>query len=162
MSFIWFADITMNTTSSKYSYKKILKFNSITDKDQGTYTCRAWYINQPRRYESRDIYVNIYKPMAPQWFNHNLSHLKTNLVHHVGNVLDLECKTNAMPQAKVRWFKSEVELHKTNTTQISDDQTMLRIPHLYSKVKGVYKCEVENRFGTIERSFAVDITRGFY
>lgn len=153
--------ITIETTNTKYSYEKTLKFKSITDEDRGGYMCRARYINQPDRYESREINVFIHDPKAPEWSYTNLDP-KVKIVRNIGDALDLECNTEAMPQAKVRWFKDDVELHETNTTHIRNDDTNLLIPHLYPKHDGIYKCVVENRLGSIERSATVVIASGFY
>lgn len=150
----------MKTTNTKYSYEKTLKFNSISDEDRGTYKCRARYINHPEKYESRQISVYIREPKAPEWTNTKLDS-KTKLSRNIGDALDLECKTMAMPQAKVRWFKDDVELHETNATHILDEQTNLLIPHLYPKHDGVYKCVAENRLGRIERYVTVVIASGF-
>lgn len=150
----------MTTTNTKYSYQKTLKFKSITDKDRGTYMCRARYIKPPEKYESREINVFIHEPKAPEWTNTNVDS-KTKISRNIGDALDLECKTKAMPAAKVRWFKDDVELHETNATHIRDEQTNLLIPHLYPKHDGVYKCVAENRLGSIERYFTVVIASGF-
>lgn len=161
MCLFFCSDITIKTTNTEYSYEKTLKFNSITDEYRGTYMCRAQYINNPERFESREINVFIHEPKAPEWSYTNLDP-KVKIVRNIGDALDLECNTHAMPQAKVRWFKDDVELHETNTTHIQNEQTNLLIPHLYPKHDGVYKCVVENRLGSIERSVIVIIASRFY
>ncbi|KAH8409381.1 hypothetical protein KR222_002180, partial [Zaprionus bogoriensis] len=149
-------NIVIETKRSKYSFEKTLKFNAITDEDRGTYMCQAQYTNHPEKHESREINVFIHEPKAPEWVNTNLDS-KSKIIRNIGDALDLECKTIAMPRATVRWFKDEVELHETNATHFREDQTNLLIPHLYPKHDGVYKCVVENRLGSIEKSVTVVI-----
>jgi len=155
MYYIFFLDITMETNSTEYSFKKSLKFRSISDADRGTYMCRA-YRSYPDKFDSREIDLYVHDPKAPQWEYTNLN-AKSKIERNLGDSLILDCRSTAMPKATVRWYKDEVELHETNRTHILDGQTRLRIPHLYPTDDGIFRCVVENRLGSIENSVTVVI-----
>lgn len=142
--------------STEYSYTKTLKFHAIADKDRGTYECRAHHINNPELYDSREIDVYVHDPKAPQWAYTNLN-ANSKIERNLGDSLILECKSKAVPQAKVYWYKDEVELFETNRTHIVEDGTKLLIPHLYPSHDGIYRCVVSNRLGSIENSVKVII-----
>ncbi|KAH8263498.1 hypothetical protein KR044_009761, partial [Drosophila immigrans] len=148
--------VTMESSHTSYSYKKTLKFSAISDKDRGTYMCRARYINRPDEYDNREINVYVHDPEAPQWVYTNLNP-KTKIERNLGDSLKLDCRSKAMPQAAVRWYKDEVLLQETNHTHMRDGATTLLIPHLYPKDDGIYRCVVENRLGSIENSVTVII-----
>ncbi|KRG02703.1 uncharacterized protein Dmoj_GI14251, isoform B [Drosophila mojavensis] len=147
-------EVEMNTT--EYSYTKTLRFHAIADKDRGTYECRAHYINNPDLYDSREIDVYVHDPKAPQWSYTNLN-ANSKIERNLGDSLILECKSKAVPQAKVYWYKDDVELFETNRTHIVEDGTKLLIPHLYPSHDGNYRCVVSNRLGSIENSVKVII-----
>ncbi|XP_017858056.1 PREDICTED: platelet-derived growth factor receptor alpha isoform X8 [Drosophila arizonae] len=147
-------EVDMNTT--EYSYTKTLRFHAIADKDRGTYECRAHYINNPDLYDSREIDVYVHDPKAPQWSYTNLN-ANSKIERNLGDSLILECKSKAVPQAKVYWYKDDVELFETNRTHIVEDGTKLLIPHLYPSHDGNYRCVVSNRLGSIENSVKVII-----
>ncbi|XP_030556617.1 platelet-derived growth factor receptor alpha isoform X2 [Drosophila novamexicana] len=149
-------DVELETNSTEYSYTKTLKFHAIADKDRGTYECRARYINDPDKYDSREITVYVHDPKAPQWSYTNLN-AKSKIERNLGDSLILECKSKAVPQAKVSWYKDDVELFETNRTHLVEDGTKLLIPHLYPKHDGIYRCVVANRLGSIENSVTVVI-----
>ncbi|XP_060666911.1 vascular endothelial growth factor receptor 1 isoform X3 [Drosophila nasuta] len=148
--------ITMETNYTTYSYKSTLKFSAISDKDRGTYMCRARNINPPDNYESREINVYVHDPKAPQWEYTNLNP-KSKIERNLGDTLELQCRSKAMPPATVKWYKDEVLVQTTNHTHILEDGKTLRIPHLYPKDDGIYRCVVQNRLGSIENSATVII-----
>ncbi|BFF95542.1 vascular endothelial growth factor receptor kdr-like [Drosophila madeirensis] len=148
--------LLIQTSHTNYSYKSTLKFPSMVDGDRGTYECRAHHIHQPREYDSREIDVYVHDPKAPQWVHTNLN-ANSKMVKKLGESLVLECRSMAVPQAKVRWFKDGKELRETNLTHIMDDQEKMLITHLYPYDDGVYRCLVENRLGSIENSITVVI-----
>ncbi|SPP79793.1 blast:Platelet-derived growth factor receptor alpha [Drosophila guanche] len=148
--------LLIQTSHTNYSYKSTLKFPSMGDGDRGTYECRAHHIHQPREYDSREIDVYVHDPKAPQWVHTNLN-ANSKMVKKLGESLVLECRSMAVPQAKVRWFKDGKELRETNLTHIMDDQEKMLITHLYPHDDGVYRCLVENRLGSIENSITVVI-----
>ncbi|XP_043070362.1 vascular endothelial growth factor receptor 1 isoform X9 [Drosophila grimshawi] len=148
-------DIQMGSNSTDYTYTKTLSFRSIADKDRGTYECRAHYINNPEKYDSREIDVYIHDPKAPQWINLDT---KTKLKRNLGDSLNLECKTEAVPLATVSWFKDDNLIKESNRTHIIEDGTMLRINHLYPSDDGVYRCVAANRLGSIDNAVTVIIT----
>ncbi|XP_030080358.1 vascular endothelial growth factor receptor 2 isoform X5 [Drosophila hydei] len=149
-------DVEVEMNSTEYSYTKTLKFHAIADKDRGTYECRAHHINNPELYDSREIDVYVHDPKAPQWAYTNLN-ANSKIERNLGDSLILECKSKAVPQAKVYWYKDEVELFETNRTHIVEDGTKLLIPHLYPSHDGIYRCVVSNRLGSIENSVKVII-----
>ncbi|XP_034472515.1 vascular endothelial growth factor receptor 1-like [Drosophila innubila] len=150
-------DITMETNSTDYSYKKSIKFRAISDVNNGIYTCRARYNNESDKYAHREILVNVHDSMKPQWDSTNLN-AKSKIERKLGDSLDLYCKSKAMPTATVRWYRDEEELQETRHILISEDETTLQIPILHPRDYGIFRCVVENRLGSIENSVTVVIT----
>ncbi|XP_046867010.1 vascular endothelial growth factor receptor 3 isoform X5 [Drosophila willistoni] len=149
-------DLKITESTTKYSYKSTIHFNPIRDKDSGTYQCRAQHIVQSYEYESREIDVFVHDPQSPQWEYTNLN-AKSKIERNLGESLSLECRSKAIPEATVHWYKDDTELHETNLTHILENNSQLLITHLYPKHDGLYRCVVENRLGKIENSVTVVI-----
>ncbi|XP_026843934.1 vascular endothelial growth factor receptor kdr-like isoform X5 [Drosophila persimilis] len=148
--------LLIQTSHSDYSYKSTLKFPAMGDGDRGTYECRAHHIHNHTQYDSREIDVYVHDPKAPHWVHTNLN-ANSKMEKKLGESLALECRSMAVPKAKVRWFKDGKELQETNLTHIIEDEEKLLITHLYPYDDGIYRCLVENRLGSIENSITVVI-----
>ncbi|XP_068143808.1 vascular endothelial growth factor receptor 1 isoform X3 [Drosophila tropicalis] len=149
-------DLKITESTTKYSYKSTIHFNPIRDKDSGSYQCRAQHIMHSQEYESREIDVFVHDPQSPQWEYTNLN-AKSKIERNLGESLSLECRSKAIPEATVHWYKDDTELHETNLTHILENKSQLLITHLYPKHDGLYRCVVENRLGKIENSVTVVI-----
>ncbi|ALC38897.1 Pvr, partial [Drosophila busckii] len=149
-------NIKLESHHTAYSYMRTLKFLAIGDEDRATYECRAHYIHPSDKYDSREIDVYVHDTKAPHWTYTNLD-AKSKLERNLTESLILECKAEAVPQAKVHWYRNGVPISETNHTQLLEDHTKLRIPHLYPNDDGIYRCVVENRLGSIENSVTVVI-----
>ncbi|KAH8412133.1 hypothetical protein KR009_000017, partial [Drosophila setifemur] len=145
------------TNSTKYSYTSTVHFSGIADGDRGTYECRAYHIARHSEYDQREIDVYVHDPRAPQWEYTNLN-ANSKMERKLSQSLVLECRSTAVPQARVTWFKDGKEVVETNLTHIMENESKLFISHLYPRDDGIYRCLVENRLGSIENSVTVVIT----
>lgn len=72
----------------------------------------------------------------------------------LGDSLELRCIAEAIPKAKVEWFKDDNRIQRN----ISTDMEVLIIPYLRPEDEGHYSCMVSNRLGVIKESVSVKIT----
>nr|XP_016943226.1 vascular endothelial growth factor receptor 1 isoform X4 [Drosophila suzukii] len=149
--------VRTETSRTNYSYRSTIHINSISDKDQGTYECRAYHNANHSIYTGREIFLNVYDPFAPQWVDTSLKD-HSKIKRKLGQGVELDCASDAIPLAKVRWYKDDKELTETKFRNITVNDSKLVIMFLYPGDEGVYKCQVENRLDMIERSFTVVIT----
>jgi len=101
--------------------------------------------------------LNVYDPFAPQWVDTSLKD-HSKIKRKLGQGVELDCASDAIPLAKVRWYKDDKELTETKFRNMTVNDSKLVIMFLYPGDEGVYKCQVENRLDRIERSFTVVIT----
>ncbi|XP_032580083.1 vascular endothelial growth factor receptor 1 isoform X2 [Drosophila sechellia] len=149
--------VRIETSHTKYSYKSTVHISTISDRDRGTYECRAYHNDNDAVYSSREIDLYVHDPSAPQWTNADQAgHSK--IKRKLSQTLELECASTAVPVAVVRWFKDDKEVTETKLRHIIEKESKLLITHLYPGDEGVYKCVVENRLDRIERSFTVVIS----
>ncbi|KMY88991.1 uncharacterized protein Dsimw501_GD22428, isoform D [Drosophila simulans] len=149
--------VRIETSHTKYSYKSTVHISTISDRDRGTYECRAYHNDNDAVYSSREIDLYVHDPSAPQWTNADQAgHSK--IKRKLSQTLELECASTAVPVAIVRWFKDDKEVTESKLRHIIEKESKLLITHLYPGDEGVYKCVVENRLDRIERSFTVVIS----
>nr|NP_001260235.1 PDGF- and VEGF-receptor related, isoform O [Drosophila melanogaster]AGB92771.1 PDGF- and VEGF-receptor related, isoform O [Drosophila melanogaster] len=149
--------VHIETSHTKYSYKSTVHITTISDRDRGTYECRAYHNDKDAVYSSREIDLYVHDPSAPQWTNGGQEgHSK--IKRKLSQTLELECASTAVPVAIVRWFKDDKEVTESKLRHIIEKESKLLITHLYPGDEGVYKCVVENRLDRIERSFTVVIS----
>ncbi|XP_039487146.1 vascular endothelial growth factor receptor 1 isoform X12 [Drosophila santomea] len=149
--------VRIETNHTKYSYKSTVHISTISDRDRGTYECRAFHNDNDALYSSREIDLYVHDPSAPQWTiagQEGHSKIKRKL----SQTLELECASTAVPVATVRWFKDDKELSESKLRHFIEKESKLLITHLYPGDEGVYRCVVENRLDRIERSFTVVIS----
>ncbi|XP_043641502.1 vascular endothelial growth factor receptor 1 isoform X11 [Drosophila teissieri] len=149
--------VRIETSHTKYSYKSTVHIATISDRDRGTYECRAFHNDNDAVYSSQEIDLYVHDPSAPQWTvagQEGHSKIKRKL----SQTLELECASTAVPVATVRWFKDDKELSESKLRHFIEKESKLLITHLYPGDEGVYKCVVENRLDRIERSFTVVIS----
>ncbi|KRJ97850.1 vascular endothelial growth factor receptor 1 isoform X12 [Drosophila yakuba] len=149
--------VRIETNHTKYSYKSTVHISTISDRDRGTYECRAFHNDNDAIYSSREIDLYVHDPSAPQWTiagQEGHSKIKRKL----SQTLELECASTAVPVATVRWFKDDKELSESKLRHFIEKESKLLITHLYPGDEGVYRCVVENRLDRIERSFTVVIS----
>ncbi|XP_033173386.1 vascular endothelial growth factor receptor 1 isoform X9 [Drosophila mauritiana] len=149
--------VRIETSHTKYSYKSTVHITTISDRDRGTYECRAYHNDNDAVYSSREIDLYVHDPSAPQWTNADQAgHSK--IKRKLSQTLELECASTAVPVAIVRWFKDDKEVTESKLRHIIEKESKLLITHLYPGDEGVYKCVVENRLDRIERTFTVVIS----
>ncbi|XP_037708354.1 vascular endothelial growth factor receptor 1 isoform X4 [Drosophila subpulchrella] len=149
--------VRTETSRTNYSYRSTIHINSISDKDQGTYECRAYHNANQSLYTGREISLIVYDPFAPQWVDTSLKD-HSKIKRKLGQGVELDCASDAIPLAKVRWYKDDKVLTESKFRNITENDAKLVIMFLYPGDEGVYKCQVENRLDRIERSFTVVIT----
>ncbi|XP_043950379.1 platelet-derived growth factor receptor alpha isoform X4 [Drosophila biarmipes] len=149
--------VRTETSPTNYSYRSTIHITTISDQDQGTYECRAYHNSNHSLYSSREIFLSVYDPFAPQWLDTSLKD-HNKIKRKLGQGVELDCASNAIPAAKVRWYKDDKELNEAKFRNITANDSKLTIIFLYPGDEGVYKCQVENRLDRIERSFTVVIT----
>ncbi|XP_017132449.1 vascular endothelial growth factor receptor 1 isoform X13 [Drosophila elegans] len=150
-------DVLIDTSHTDYSYKSTVHFTSVSDKDRGTYECRAYQIANPSVYTSHEITMYVHDPSAPRWVSSS-QNANSKIKRKLSQTLELECASTAIPVASVRWFKDDVELASSKLRHFMGNGDKLLITHLYPGDEGVYRCLVENRLGRIESSFTVVIS----
>ncbi|XP_043065334.1 vascular endothelial growth factor receptor 1 isoform X14 [Drosophila ficusphila] len=150
-------NVRIETNRTEYSYKSTVHITSISDQDRGTYECRAYHIRKPSEYSTHEIDLNVYDPSAPQWVNPTQDAHK-KIKRNLSQTLELECASTAVPLATVQWFKDDKELTESKLMHFLENNSKLIITHLYPGDEGVYRCLVQNRLASIERSYTLDIS----
>lgn len=81
-------------------------------------------------------------------------HKTSKIERKLGDSLELRCIAEAIPKAKVEWYKDNIRIERN----VSNDMEVLIIPYLRPEDEGQYECVVSNRLGLIKEHVSVKIT----
>ncbi|XP_049878338.1 hemicentin-1-like [Pectinophora gossypiella] len=141
------ADLFNTITEGAYLEGKKLKIPSVKSEHTGTYRCEASNIVGQ---DYRDIVIKIqYEPVVKV--------KEETLVVREGDMVEIECEVDAMPEARVRWEMSQDDvIMMFDGRHTTDDHHTHRFEALW-KDSGNYHCIAENDLGRVEKSVTVNV-----
>ncbi|NWV42606.1 HMCN1 protein, partial [Grantiella picta] len=126
---------------------RVLALPSAHLSDTGTYTCVA--LNAAGE-SQRDIDLRVYVPPDIVGEEQNVSVL-------LGQALELQCCSNAVPPPRLAWFRDGQPLLRKPGLSISADGSMLKIEGAQVQDAGRYTCEATNVAGKTEKNYNVNV-----
>lgn len=161
------ADIVVEETHTKYSWRKTITWKQITKGDSGVYECEIY----PKESEdpiwaepiAMQLAIAVHDtevPIISSNFN------QTNMQQSLGDSLKLECLVRGLPAPNLLWHKND-EIFIIDET-ISDDNSLQRVmigndnssitfSVLRLEDAGTYKCVAWNRVGSDFKEIQLEI-----
>jgi len=148
--------LTVAETTTKYSYRRSIKWENITEYDEGLYECKVHHKNDNVAEKKQiDIKVNTQSPVITSNFNQSL------LQKTLGETLRLECLVSGSPVPNLVWTKENeifIVAEKSSNRIIMDNNNMtIDFIALTMNDAGTYKCESRNRIGSDQNSVKIEV-----
>ncbi|KAH0618306.1 hypothetical protein JD844_017377 [Phrynosoma platyrhinos] len=126
---------------------RILALTSARISDTGRYTCVA--VNAAGE-KQRDIDLRVHVPP-------NIMGEEQNVSLIMGEDLELQCQSNAIPPPTLEWLKDGRPLSNKLGYSITDDGSVLKIKGAQAQDSGRYTCEATNVAGKMEKNYNVNV-----
>lgn len=151
-------DIVVEDTSTNYSWRKAIIWNSISKDDEGVYTCEAHPKDTNQDFESTIISINVHDAQRPVIIsNFNQSHLH----RPVGSQMSLECFVTGLPQPSLMWYKDDVifviDNNATNRISYGNGNRSIDFMSVIPEDSGIYKCVGWNRIASDFQTINVEV-----
>ena len=148
-------DIVIESTMSKFSYRKSITWSKLSLVDKGTYKCQA-YSADDLIIDSGEVFLNVAPPEAPSISSSFEGSLMKN---KISDPIQLICNAAGLPVPIVTWYKNDAILQaEENSSRISIDNHTVNIQFLNPEDAGVYRCEAVNKIGADSKSITLEIT----
>jgi hypothetical protein len=177
------------SNEQRYNYTQIvsLRFSNVSRDCNYNYTLRLKVNNHPHFRPTEPPYtmptnplmlysVNVLAPIKPYFLNNNpnhtivISNVTTNETDSIvmtttdikvesDKTIELNCQSNGRPKPNVIWFKDSQLLNLTDE-KFKLNEGSLKIFRTHPVDSGLYECHVTNRYGTLTRSFNVEVEAG--
>nr|XP_050846243.1 vascular endothelial growth factor receptor 1 isoform X2 [Vespula vulgaris] len=136
--------------TTPFTYRAILQVKNVNMNDAMIYNC----IGETKDGNKENLEYNlvVYRQKKPSFTNVNLN--ETDLIVDFGTenhkLIILKCFVDAMPKAKVTWYKDNVKLKNNEQYELKYDDQELHIKYVFEHDSGKYSCKAENRLGREE------------
>lgn len=91
--------VTIIEQNTKFSWRKLLIFNTITKNDEGVYKCEI--VDTHQQVQERDFHMKVFDAQAPE-ITPNFD--QTQIIQPFGGTLILECLYTGLPFPSIRWY----------------------------------------------------------
>lgn len=158
-----FANIVVEETNTKYSWRKTISWKSIGLDDKGNYECEAYSRQDPSEVSDSDqVFLQIHGTQVPEIssnFNHSV------MQQSLGDSLKLDCLVSGLPVPSLLWYKDDElfsidENSEENTMQrimIDNSNSSITFTVLRLEDAGTYKCVAWNRVGSDFKEVRLEI-----
>ncbi|KAL2716305.1 vascular endothelial growth factor receptor 1 isoform X1, partial [Vespula squamosa] len=136
--------------TTPFTYRAILQIKNVNMNDTMIYNCIGE--TQDGNKENLEYNLLVYRQKKPSFTNVNLN--ETDLIVDFGTenhkLIILKCFVDAMPKAKVTWYKDNIRLKSNEQYELKYDEQELHIKYVFEHDSGKYSCKAENRLGREE------------
>jgi len=162
-----FPHLDVADTSTKYSYRRSIIWESITKDDEGIYECEVYHKNDSEtgdveehniQKEQEQVVIKVHTPILPLiTSNFNQSVIRQPL----GEALRLECFVGGLPTPNLIWYKDDelfvVSENNSNRISMDSKNETIYFTVLTMDDAGKYKCDGRNRIGSDHRSVEIEV-----
>lgn len=155
--FAFFPGVQVQEYNTSFSYRKEIRWNSITSAASGTYVCQASAIKDKSTKE-QSWNLEIVEPKKPEIVQSNV---ENDMALKSGEPLQMWCNFSSIPRPKIAWYKDgNVISPGSNDSRVSlkENNTLLDIHFTKDEDEGSYKCVGTNRIGSVSRETKLKIT----
>lgn len=141
-----------------YSKIEIVKFDSITFKNNGTYICNAIKKNSSV-VESKIVHLEVRGIEKPSFRKTNMNESVVSIpatMHH-----EFFCYVEGVPFPKITWYKDGEIFDDSDMSgvQLTDNFQKLTINRVVEKDAGFYRCVAENKGGSISEEINLHVLK---
>ncbi|KAG8447614.1 hypothetical protein GDO86_014935 [Hymenochirus boettgeri] len=129
---------------------QVLQITRAQLSNQGTYVCKVY---NPAGSAEKVLQLMVYVPPRIEESPHGAE----ETVLRLGDSLNLQCKSDAVPQPTVTWYKNGQQIFVSDEIRIHNDGQRLEILNVKASDKGHYNCKVSNIAGEVELTYTVII-----
>lgn len=149
--------IIVKNYTTKYSYRRALKWQYINKNFSGLYSCQFFDRYSGKYAKNLRVPIVVNDPEAP---NIITNFVKKTYEKSVGDSFIVKCNASGLPIPTLIWYKNnEVFKPRKNGNDsrkyivISDDNTNITFNYLSEEDSGKYKCRAENRIAVNQKEF---------
>ncbi|XP_040163745.1 vascular endothelial growth factor receptor 2 isoform X2 [Anopheles arabiensis] len=136
-----------------YAWQARLDIAHVATEHEGPIYCRAKTMTGA--VESRAFHVEVLEPVAPMLVSGKSNESLSVDLH---DPLKLECDIVGTPDPKIVWLKDgEPVRPDENSNRVQLTKTTLIFEYLKTDDLGMFECRAENKMGTIEKYWKVDV-----
>uniref|UniRef100_A0A182MN07 Receptor protein-tyrosine kinase n=1 Tax=Anopheles culicifacies TaxID=139723 RepID=A0A182MN07_9DIPT len=145
--------VRIDYSNTLYAWQARLDIDRVTKEHEGSVYCSVKTLMNT--VETRAFHIEVLDPIAP-----TLVSGKTNesLSVDLHDPLKLECDVIGTPDPKIIWLKDGVPVQTDeNSNRVQLTKTTLIFEYLKMEDIGTFECRAENKMGTIEKHWKVDV-----
>uniref|UniRef100_A0A182WA11 Receptor protein-tyrosine kinase n=1 Tax=Anopheles minimus TaxID=112268 RepID=A0A182WA11_9DIPT len=136
-----------------YAWQARLDIDHVTNDHEGTLHCSVKTLSNTD--ETRAFHLEVLEPIAPKLVS-GTTNQSLSIDLHVP--LKLECDVVGTPDPKIVWLKDGVPVEQDeNSNRVQLTKTTLIFEYLKMEELGTYECRAENKMGTIEKYWKLDV-----
>lgn len=144
-------DINVQSLKTQtYSHQKIIEWKNISKMDSGIYECVIQNYLKTKIHDVHSINITVLSPKI----NFISSDAGSKIQLSIGDNLTLDCLTSGdFPTLTLTWYKNDMIF--SNNVNITFDSLTI-------EDSGLYRCDVENRFGSASKTFVLNVEKKYH
>ncbi|XP_050076574.1 vascular endothelial growth factor receptor 1 isoform X3 [Anopheles maculipalpis] len=145
--------VRLSYSKTLYAWQAHLDIKHITVEQEGTLYCRVKTMLDT--VETRAFHMEVLEPVAPMLVSGKINQSLSVDLH---DPLKLECDVIGTPDPKIVWLKDGVPVQPDeNSNRMQLTKTTLILEYLKMEDLGMFECRAENKMGSIEKYWKVDV-----
>ncbi|XP_063780887.1 fibroblast growth factor receptor 3 isoform X2 [Pseudophryne corroboree] len=172
MQMLWLKDgIAVRANNRTHTRQNLLKITNVSYDDSGIYSCTLWHSTEilrnftirvadmPSSGDDEDDDDEVEEKEPPYWTQPEKMEKKLQAVPAASTVR-FRCPAAGKPQPSIYWLKNGKEFrgeHRIGGIKLRHLQWSLVMESVVPSDKGNYTCVVENKYGTVIKTFQLDV-----
>ncbi|XP_053666437.1 vascular endothelial growth factor receptor 1 [Anopheles marshallii] len=145
--------VRLEYSPALYAWQARLDIDHVTNDHEGTLYCRVRTLANV--VETRAFHMEVLDPIAPMLVSGKINQSLSVELH---DPLKLECDVVGTPDPKIVWLKDgEPVQTDENSNRVQLTKTTLIFEYLKMEDLGTFECRAENKMGTIEKYWKLDV-----
>uniref|UniRef100_A0A182JHL4 receptor protein-tyrosine kinase n=1 Tax=Anopheles atroparvus TaxID=41427 RepID=A0A182JHL4_ANOAO len=145
--------VKMLYSKEMFAWQAHLTIEHVTHEHAGDLYCKVKTVENS--YETRAFHMEVLDPVAPQLLSGQSNESISVDLH---DALRLECDIVGTPEPTIVWLKDSAPVEvEENSNRVQLTKTALTFEYLKNEDYGTYECRAENKMGSIEKYWKVDM-----
>ncbi|XP_058119992.1 vascular endothelial growth factor receptor 1-like [Anopheles ziemanni] len=145
--------VKMVYSGELYAWQAQLTIDHAAHEHSGDLYCKVKTMEN--NFETRVFHLEVLNPVAPQLLSGKSNESISVDLH---DALQLECDIVGTPKPTIVWMKDDAPIVlEENSNRVQLTNTTLTFEYLKNEDYGTYECRAENKMGTIEKYWKVDM-----